>query len=124
MKAGRPTIDVSAAPGGWPTPWLNVAELADALPAGSWTLVGGLMTQLHTIDHGLGIVRPTNDVDIVLHIETQRGIPTRSLPHSKGLATGSSPASTNAATPHIGLCAAPRQSMWSPAPAMRTRSTC
>lgn len=75
MKAGRPTIDVSAAPGGWPTPWLNVAELADALPAGSWTLVGGLMTQLHTIDHGLGIVRPTNDVDIVLHIETQRRIP-------------------------------------------------
>jgi hypothetical protein len=38
------------------------------LPAGSWTLVGGLMTQLHTIHRGLGIVRPTNDVDIVLHI--------------------------------------------------------
>lgn len=33
------------------------------------------MTQLHTIHHGLGIVRPTNDVDIVLHIETQRGVP-------------------------------------------------
>lgn len=75
MKAGRPTIDVSPAPGGWPVPWLSIAELADALPAGSWTLVGGLMTQLHTIDHGLGVVRPTNDVDIVLHIETRRGIP-------------------------------------------------
>lgn len=33
------------------------------------------MTQLHTIHHGLGIVRPTNDVDIVLHIETMRGVP-------------------------------------------------
>lgn len=39
-----------------------------------WTLVGDLMTQLHSIHHGLGIVRPTNDVDIVLHIETSRGV--------------------------------------------------
>jgi predicted nucleotidyltransferase len=49
--------------------------LAGALPVGSWTLVGGLMTQLHTIHHGMGIVRPTNDVDIVVHIETLRGVP-------------------------------------------------
>ncbi len=33
------------------------------------------MTQLHTIHHGLGIVRPTNDVDIARHIETRRGVP-------------------------------------------------
>lgn len=33
------------------------------------------MTQLHTIHHGFGIIRPTNDVDIVLHIETARGVP-------------------------------------------------
>lgn len=33
------------------------------------------MTQLHTIHRGLGIVRPTNDVDIVLHIETRRELP-------------------------------------------------
>lgn len=71
----RPTIDINAAPGGWPSPWPSVAELADALPTGSWTLVGGLMTQLHTVHRGLGIVRPTNDVDIVLHIETTRGVP-------------------------------------------------
>ena len=44
------------------------------LPTDKWTLVGGLMTQLHSIHHGLGIVRPTNDVDIVLHIETSRGV--------------------------------------------------
>lgn len=75
-KAGaeRPTMDIAAAVGGWPDPWPNVAEIAAVLPADRWTLVGGLMTQLHAIHHGLGIVRPTNDVDIVLHIETFRGV--------------------------------------------------
>lgn len=75
MSEDRPTIEVAPVPGGWPAPWPSVAELAEALPAGSWTLVGGLMTQLHTIHYGQGIVRPTNDVDIVLHIETMRGVP-------------------------------------------------
>jgi hypothetical protein len=72
---GRSTIEVTPATGGWPDPWPNVAELADVLPFDTWTLVGGLMTQLHTIHRGLGVVRPTNDVDIVLHIETTRGVP-------------------------------------------------
>ena len=71
----RPTVEVRAATGGWPDPWPNVAELADVLPADRWTLVGGLMAQLHTVHRGLGVVRPTNDVDIVLHIETSRGVP-------------------------------------------------
>lgn len=71
----RPTIDVEAAPGGWPTPWPNVAELCSVLPSEKWTLVGGLMVQLHTVHHRLGVVRPTNDVDIVLHVETSRGVP-------------------------------------------------
>ncbi len=71
----RPTIDVKAAPGGWPTPWPNVAELCSVLPSENWTLVGGLMVQLHTIHHRLGVMRPTNDVDIVLHVETSRGVP-------------------------------------------------
>lgn len=75
MSPNRPTIDVASAPGGWPAPWPSVAELADVLPTERWTLVGGLMTQLHSIHHGLGIVRPTNDVDMVLHIETMRGVP-------------------------------------------------
>jgi hypothetical protein len=70
-----PTIDVIAAPGGWPKPWPNVAELADHLPKARWTLIGGLMVQLHAVHHGIGIIRPTNDVDIVLHVETSRGAP-------------------------------------------------
>lgn len=70
----RPVVDVRAAPGGWPDPWPNVAEIAAVLPADRWTLVGGLMAQLHAVRHGLGVVRPTNDVDIVLHVETSRSI--------------------------------------------------
>jgi hypothetical protein len=75
VSTDRAHISVNSPAGGWPTPWPSVAELSETLPAGSWTLVGGLMTQLHTIDHGIGVVRPTNDVDIVLHIETMRGVP-------------------------------------------------
>jgi hypothetical protein len=73
----RPEIQVQSALGGWPHPWPNVAEIAERLASDEWTLVGGLMTQLHTVNRGLGVVRPTNDVDIVLHIETTRGVPTR-----------------------------------------------
>ncbi len=71
----RRVIDVTTASGGWPAPWPNVAEIANVLPTDKWTLVGGLMTQLHTVHRGLGVVRPTNDIDIVLHIETSRGVP-------------------------------------------------
>jgi hypothetical protein len=71
----RPTIDVQAAAGGWLYPWPNVAELARVLPLGPLDPHRGLMTQLHAIHHGIDAVRPTNDVDIVLHIETARGTP-------------------------------------------------
>ena len=33
------------------------------------------MAQMHAINRGIDAVRPTNDVDIVLHIETERGTP-------------------------------------------------
>jgi hypothetical protein len=71
----RPTFDVKAPAGGWLYPWPNVAELAGVLPTHQWTLIGGLMTQLHAVHRGVDAVRPTNDVDIVLHIETTRGMP-------------------------------------------------
>ncbi|WP_114423506.1 hypothetical protein [Nocardioides houyundeii] len=71
----RPTFDVKAPAGGWLHPWPNVSELARELPTHQWTLIGGLMTQLHAIHRGVDAVRPTNDVDIVLHIETTRGMP-------------------------------------------------
>jgi hypothetical protein len=72
--ADRATVDVPSPLGGWGSPWPNVAEIEAALPHEKWTLVGGLMTQLHSIRAGIGVVRPTNDVDIVLHVETTRGV--------------------------------------------------
>jgi len=68
---------VQSAVGGWPHPWPNVEELVRVLRADQWTFIGGLMTQLHAINAGIGVVRPTNDVDIVLHIESARGVPAR-----------------------------------------------
>ncbi|UDY25015.1 hypothetical protein [Nocardioides sp. Kera G14] len=70
----RPTIEVASPPGGWADPWPNVAEIEAVLPHDKWTLVGGLMTQLHGIHGGIDALRPTNDVDIVLHVETTRGV--------------------------------------------------
>ncbi len=72
--AERPTIDVATPAGGWGAPWPNVAEIESVLPHDKWTLVGGLMAQLHGIHAGIDSLRPTNDVDIVLHGETTRGI--------------------------------------------------
>lgn len=71
----RPMFRVKTPVGGWPYPWPNVEELARELPPDRWTLIGGLMTQMHAIHRGVNAVRPTNDVDIVLHIETARGTP-------------------------------------------------
>ncbi len=71
---GRPTIDVATPAGGWGAPWPNVAEIEAVLSHEKWTLVGGLMAQMHGIRAGIDAVRPTNDVDIVLHIETTRGV--------------------------------------------------
>jgi predicted nucleotidyltransferase len=73
---GRPVIDVATPPGGWGNPWPNVAEIEAAFSHEKWTLVGGLMTQLHAIHSGIDAIRPTNDVDIVLHVETTRGVVT------------------------------------------------
>lgn len=61
-----------APPGGFADPWPNALGLARALPAGSWTLIGGLMVQLHALHAGLDSYRPTVDVDALLHIETDK----------------------------------------------------
>lgn len=71
----RTTIEVPTPPGGWMAPWPNVAEIAAVLPHTTWTLVGGLMTQLHAVHRGIDTVRTTDDVDIVLHVETIPGVP-------------------------------------------------
>jgi hypothetical protein len=66
-------------------PWPNVVEIEVALPHASWTLVGGLMAQLHAIHSGIDAIRPTNDVDIVLHVETTSGIAAAAASALEGL---------------------------------------
>lgn len=61
---------VNAPPGGWPPPWSQLVEIVQAIPHTQWTLVGGLMVQLHAAHAGLALTRPTRDVDMILHIET------------------------------------------------------
>lgn len=66
----RPTWTLKEPPGGFAPPWPLALELAEAMPTRSWTLVGGLMVQLHAFHAGMIPQRSTTDVDIVLHIET------------------------------------------------------
>lgn len=75
--ADRPVIEVPSPAGGWGAPWPNVAEIEAVLAHENWTLVGGLMVQLHAIRRGVDALRPTNDVDMVLHVETTRGVAAR-----------------------------------------------
>lgn len=56
--------------GGWGPPWPQAVELVEAIPGDRWTLIGGLMVQLHVAHAGFAIQRATTDIDMVLHIET------------------------------------------------------
>jgi hypothetical protein len=44
--------------------WKAVGDLVDRLP-GEWVLIGGLMVQLHALEHGITDVRPTRDIDVL-----------------------------------------------------------
>lgn len=82
---------------GWDHPWPNAFEVAAAFDTSKWSLVGGLMVQAHAIGHGITIVRPTSDLDVLLHVEVSTGVAgaahdalarmvTRSKSHSTGTA--------------------------------------
>jgi hypothetical protein len=66
----RPVWQVTAPPGGWPPPWPQLVEIVRVIPHTQWTLVGGVMVQLHAAHAGMQLTRPTRDVDMILHIET------------------------------------------------------
>jgi len=51
-------------------PWPLLLELARTLPPKSWTLIGGMMVQLHALRAGIAHPRATTDIDALLHIET------------------------------------------------------
>lgn len=44
--------------------WNQLGQLTDALPDG-WVLVGGLMVQLHALEHQIAVVRVTKDIDLL-----------------------------------------------------------
>ena len=110
----RLTIDVPSPPGGWGAPWPNVAEIEAVLPCEKWTLVGGLMAQLHGIHHGIDALRPTNDVDMVLHVETTRGVAADAARAWIRSGTNFLRRSTTATPPPIASHAATQESISSP----------
>lgn len=67
-------IEIAEPAAGWFVPWPNVFELARALPSNRWTLVGGLMVQAHALANGVDAVRPTEDLDLLLHIEMSSAV--------------------------------------------------
>lgn len=44
--------------------WVAVGDLVGRLP-GRWVLIGGLMVQLHAIEHGIATARATVDIDVL-----------------------------------------------------------
>ena len=44
--------------------WMQLGELTNALPEG-WVLVGGLMVQLHALEHSVAVARATKDIDLL-----------------------------------------------------------
>ncbi len=78
---GRRIVELAGSAGSLGHPWPQCLELAKALPAMHWTLVGGLMVQLHAMSAGLAVIRPTMDVDIVLHLE----VPSTTVPFVQGV---------------------------------------
>jgi hypothetical protein len=74
MTNERRTVRLSAPSEGWMHPWPNAFELARDFPTSKWTLVGGVMVQAHAIAHGIPVSRPTDDLDLLLHIEVDQTV--------------------------------------------------
>src|SRR5437870_3075322 len=70
----RRVVNVRTPPFGWERPWPNAFEIASVFSTEHGTLVGGLMAQLHSLMSGIGVVRPTDDLDILLHVEIATGL--------------------------------------------------
>lgn len=54
--------------------WEVVGELAERLPH-EWVLIGGLMVQLHVLEHGSMDVRLTVDIDVLGQARPSRSLP-------------------------------------------------
>jgi hypothetical protein len=67
---------VARPPGGWFAPWPNVFQIAAVLN-GPWALGGGLMVELHALAGGLAPIRSTDDVDLLIDLQTTASLSTR-----------------------------------------------
>lgn len=74
MTAVSRRVHLAAASGGWFHPWPNVFEVAVVMPARGWALVGGLMVQVHSLAHDVVVLRPTDDLDLLLDVEISRSV--------------------------------------------------
>lgn len=70
---------------GWDYPWPNLFEVARAFPPANWVLVGGLMVQAHAMAHGVPVNRPTEDLDLLLHIELVADVASEAAHHLENL---------------------------------------
>lgn len=68
-ETSRRTIFLAG--GAWPFPWPEVFELEQAVPCRHWSLVGGLMVQLHCYARAVEPPRPTSDIDALAHVEIE-----------------------------------------------------
>ena len=67
--SGALPADILDLPTGWEAgPWARLVQASAVLSGQRWMLVGGLMVASHAIRSGIGHVRPTTDVDVVVEL--------------------------------------------------------
>jgi len=59
---------------GWPPPWPLLLEVAEFTDRTAWTIVGGMMVQIHAELADVLPIRATVDIDLLLHLMT-RNVP-------------------------------------------------
>jgi hypothetical protein len=63
--------------------WRTIGEISGEF-GNDWTLVGGLMVQLHAFEHGTDVPRPTMDIDILADARRVPSATERAIPRSCG----------------------------------------
>lgn len=71
MSSEASRTEITLTGSAWPFPWPEVFELAEAVPCKHWSLIGGLMVQLHCYASAIEPPRPTSDIDALAHIEIE-----------------------------------------------------
>jgi len=74
MTEPRRRVPLAAADSGWLHPWPTLFDVASVMPTSGWILVGGLMVQAHALAHDIEVVRPTDDLDLLLDIDVSRSV--------------------------------------------------